>query len=166
MCVKNGFTFLLLFLVFGLSFPCLSYSEEVTANSPPTSQPPNTLWDELLSQTSSLPENFDNFVATLEMRIGLLRDSNESLQKTNDDLTTNNESLTESLTQSEIKAATSEAKSGQLQKDLDASTLSITQAQKEADRLENRARFWSFIGKLSLLVAAGEGAYIAVNHFF
>jgi len=166
MCRKNGFTLLSLFLAFGLSLPCLSFSEEMIASSPPNSQPPSALWNELLIQTSSLPENFDNFVATLEMRIGLLRDSNESLQKTNDDLTTSNESLTESLTQSEIKAATSEAKSRQLQMDLDASTLSITQAQKEADRLEKRARFWSFIGKLSLFVAAGEGAYIAASHLF
>src|SRR4030042_5737993 len=101
MCRKNGFTLLLLLLASGLSSPCLSFSEEVTANSPPTSQSPETLWDELLSQTSSLPENFSNFKLSLENQINLLSISNESLQKTNDDLTTKNESLTESLKQSE-----------------------------------------------------------------
>jgi len=40
------------------------------------------------------------------------------------------------------------------------------ESEKEKARLERRARFWSFIGKLSLLVAAGEGAYIAVDNFF
>jgi len=163
MCRKNGFTLPLLFLAFGLSLPCLSFSEEVIASSPPTSQPPKTLWDELLSQTSSLPENFDNFVLSLENQINLLSISNESLQKINDDLTTKNESLTESLKQSETRAATSERKSGQLQKDLDASTLSITQAQNEATRLERRARFWSFIGKFGIVGAVSGWAAWALK---
>jgi hypothetical protein len=159
MCRKNGFTLLLLFLLFGLSLPCLSYSEEAISSSLRNFQPPENLWDELLSQTSSLPENFDNFVLSLTNQIN-------SLQISNKDLTINNALLTESLKRSEIKAETSEDKSKRLQMDLDASTLSITQAQNEAASLEKLARFWSFIGKLALCVSAGEGIYIVASNLF
>jgi Skp family chaperone for outer membrane proteins len=75
------------------------------------------------------------------------------------------------------RLARSEAESKTLKESHDSLTQAIStsgeswtkyamESEKEKTRLEKRARLWSFIGKLSLLVAAGEGAYIAVNHFF
>jgi len=166
MCGRRSVSLLLSLCLFGPSFPALSYSEEATGNLPSNSQTPETLWQTLLDQTSSLPENFSIFKLSLENQVNSLSTSNELLQKTNDDLTTKNESLTESLKQSKTRAETSESKSTQLQTDLDASMLSIIRAQNEADRLERRARFWSFVGKLFFFVSAGEAAYIVANTIF
>lgn len=148
MCSRRFTALLLALSLFGPSFPALSYSEEAPALSPSNSQTPEMLWQTLLDQTQSLPENFSNFKLSLENQIKSLAISNESLQKTNDSLTSKNESLTESLKQSETRAATSESKSTQLQADLDASTLSIIQSQKEAKRLErwNKALKWIAAG--------------------
>jgi len=133
-------------------------------SSTPTSEMPNGLWEPLLEQIQSLPLDFDNYQATLTAQVNSLKINNKSLIASNQSLTINNESLTESLKQSEIRAATSEAKSKQLQTDLDASTLSITQAQNDAKALELQNGIlkigcWSFgIG------LAGVGVYEAGHH--
>ena len=165
MCGRRSVSVLLSLCLFGPSFPALSYSEEAPGNSPSNSQTPETLWQTLLEQTSSLPENFGNFKLSLEDQVNSLSISNESLQKTNDDLTTKNASLMESLEQSETRAETSESKSTQLQTDLDASMLSITQAQKEAKALEFKLAFFK-VGFFTFGIGtAALGAYEAGRYF-
>lgn len=164
-CSRRSIALLLAFFLFGPSFPALSYSEEAIVISQQNSPQPKQLWEELLSLTSSLPGNFDNFVATLEMRIGLLSDSNKQLLTSNQELKVSNESLTESNKKLEKRAETSENKSTQLQTDLDASILSTTRAQEEAKRLEIKLAFFK-IGFFTVGIGAVVlGSYEAGRYF-
>lgn len=145
--------FLLLALCFsasawGLGLPS---SPPAPQPSPQNSEPPSGLWNQLLEQTQSLPGNFDSFTASLSAQV-------ESLKNSNLLLTDKNASLMESLRLSESRAATSEAKSAQLQTDLDASMLSITKAQNEAAALGLKAARWEILGIAGL--ACGVGGLI------
>jgi hypothetical protein len=128
-------------------------------NSGQTLTLPDGIWLPLLEQTQSLPMDFDSFTAKLTAQVDLLKASNLSLQASNADLTIKNTSLTESLKQSESKAEISEAKSKQLQTELDASTLSITQAQNEARVLALQASGWQIAGIAGLALGVAGLVY-------
>jgi multidrug resistance efflux pump len=151
---KAGSRSLSLFLR-ALFFAALVSSGSLAAqaqNSTPISTPPDGLWLALLEQTQSLPQVFDDFEMSLNAQLELLRLNNLSLQRNNLSLANSNASLTESLKQSKAEAATSARKSEQLQKDLDASTTSISRAKIEAAALELKAARWKIVGYGGLAV--------------
>jgi hypothetical protein len=121
-------------------------------SSTPILLPPNGLWSRLLEQTQSLPANFDNFTARLTDQLALLKISN-------DDLISKNSLFTASLQASITRAETSEAKSAQLQTDLDNSMISITDAKKQATALELKAARWKILGYAGLVAGIAGLVY-------
>ena len=133
---------LLLSLVLALAMPSLALTAQSLPQILPGSDP---LWQSLNQIALTLPTSYDSFMASLTGQVISLQASNQSLQETNEQLQTSNSSLmlknadlTNSLAISQQAVVTSESKSGLLQKDLDASTQSITRAKADALVLERQ----------------------------
>jgi len=179
MCKRNGFTSLLLFLAFGLLLPCLSFSQDVQGPSDSANSSEN-----IVQTAKSLEESTLILRKRLELRktqaeaqviywqniVTVLKAENEKDKQASIE-------SSEKLTQAELELKKSQAELTEISNSLTTSEekrkeLSLgfesykTESEKEIARLEKRYRFWSFIGKFALLVAAGEGTYIAINGFF
>jgi hypothetical protein len=128
-------------------------------SSMPTSTPPVGIWQALNEQIPSLLPAFDSFEASLTAQIASLRLTNQSLVLSNHNLESNNDSLTESLKRSKYRAAISEEKSKQLQTDLDASMLSITQAKINAAKLELSLSDWKIAGCVGIVAGIAGLVY-------
>jgi LPS O-antigen subunit length determinant protein (WzzB/FepE family) len=158
----------LLLLLFAVVFS--SYAQQASApqSSTPISQAAEPLWSTLLSLTNGLPSQIDSFQATSLAQVNSLIASNSQLQASNSELKTSNDSLSQSnrdlktsLSASQADLATSEAQRAQLQKDLDASMQSITQAQGAAKALELENGLW----KTGAIVASIGAADLALKAF-
>jgi hypothetical protein len=125
--------------------------EERGQSLTPSSSPPVGIWQALNEQIPSLLPAFDSFEVSLTKQLDSLKLSNQSLANSNHSLQVSNDSLTESLKRSKYRAAISEEKSKQLQTDLDASTLSITQARIDAKALELSLSGWKIAGCVGIV---------------
>jgi septal ring factor EnvC (AmiA/AmiB activator) len=121
-------------------------------SSTQTSQASEALWQALLPIAQQLPQQFKDYQASLSQQTN-------SLQISNQKLTDNVKSLTESQRLSQEQVATLEDKLTLLQKDLSASTASTIQAQMQA-KLAG-AELGAFkIGCVTLgVVVVGAGIY-------
>jgi septal ring factor EnvC (AmiA/AmiB activator) len=168
MCRKNGFTLLLLFLLFGLSLPCLSYSEGV--ETLPISRPSATriLAISQRLQTIAIEQESERIASLKQIddllkEIGSLKGELSALKNQSTTLSQDSENtaIDSSNQEKEIKRLEALAES------LKASFETYRDlAEKKIARLERQARFWSFIGKLALCVSAGEGIYIVASNLF
>jgi hypothetical protein len=117
------------------------------------------LWQQLLATTQALPQQMDDFMTSLQAQVLSLQDSNSALQTSNQSLTQQDAILQASLQASQAEEATLRSKLAQLQTDLNASTLSITQAGVDLAAAQKDARALAFGKSLSEYIAfASVGA--------
>lgn len=111
------------------ALPVYSQSQESeTQDSEALLRISRPLWDQLYSIAETLPNQYDLFVKNLLIKIDLLQSNNQDLTDSNASLKRNNEDLATSQKKSKIQEAILEGKSESLQKALDDSMRSTTQA--------------------------------------
>jgi len=178
MCRKNGFTLLSLCFLFGLSLPCSLSSEEASnpndsANSSESIEQTAT---NLRESATSLRERLESRKIQVEAQVIYWQNIAASLTIEKENDAKASKELSDKLAQAEselskLRTELTEISRLQLESKGKQNELKLgfenykTESEKKIARLEKRARFWSFIGKFVLLVAAGEGAYIAASHF-